>query len=72
MLRRKGYQRPSAGGETNVGQESSAGARWAALARGMPRPAAAVFDVIETIFPLAPLRPRLAALGLSWGWPTAS
>ena len=30
----------------------------------MPRPAAAVFDVIETIFPLAPLRPKLAALGL--------
>ena len=30
----------------------------------MPRPAAAVFDVIETLFPLAPLRPRLTALGL--------
>jgi 2-haloacid dehalogenase len=30
----------------------------------MARPAAAVFDVIETIFPLEPLRPRLAALGL--------
>ncbi|HYS79392.1 MAG TPA: haloacid dehalogenase type II [Anaeromyxobacteraceae bacterium] len=30
----------------------------------MPRPAAAVFDVIETLFPLAPLRPKLAALGL--------
>ncbi len=28
------------------------------------RPAAAVFDVIETIFPLEPLRPRLAALDL--------
>lgn len=33
------------------------------LAR-MARPGAAVFDVIETIFPLEPLRPRLAALGL--------
>ncbi len=33
----------------------------------MPRPAAAVFDVIETIFPLEPLRPRLATLGLSPG-----
>ncbi len=31
----------------------------------MPRPEAAVFDVIETIFPLEPLRPRLAALGLA-------
>lgn len=30
----------------------------------MVRPAAAVFDVIETIFPLEPLRPRLAALDL--------
>lgn len=30
----------------------------------MPRPAAVVFDVIETLFPLEPLRPRLAALGL--------
>ncbi len=30
----------------------------------MPRPEAAVFDVIETIFPLEPLRPRLAALDL--------
>jgi 2-haloacid dehalogenase len=30
----------------------------------MARPAAAVFDVIETIFPLEPLRPRLAALDL--------
>jgi 2-haloacid dehalogenase len=30
----------------------------------MPRPDAAVFDVIETIFPLEPLRPRLAALDL--------
>lgn len=30
----------------------------------MRRPAAAVFDVIETLFPLEPLRPRLAALGL--------
>ncbi len=31
------------------------------------RPLAAVFDVIETIFPLEPLRPRLAALGLAPG-----
>jgi 2-haloacid dehalogenase len=30
----------------------------------MARPDAAVFDVIETIFPLEPLRPRLAALDL--------
>jgi 2-haloacid dehalogenase len=30
----------------------------------MPHPAAAVFDVIETLFPLSPLRPKLAALGL--------
>ncbi len=30
----------------------------------MSRPDAAVFDVIETIFPLEPLRPRLAALDL--------
>jgi 2-haloacid dehalogenase len=30
----------------------------------MPRFEAAVFDVIETIFPLEPLRPRLAALDL--------
>lgn len=30
----------------------------------MPRPEAAVFDVIETIFPLETLRPRLAALDL--------
>lgn len=35
----------------------------AMLAR-MARPDAAVFDVIETIFPLEPLRPRLAALDL--------
>ncbi len=31
----------------------------------MSRPAAVVFDVIETLFPLDPLRPRLAALGLA-------
>jgi 2-haloacid dehalogenase len=31
------------------------------------RPLAAVFDVIETIFPLDPLRPLLAALGLAPG-----
>jgi 2-haloacid dehalogenase len=30
----------------------------------MPRPAAVVFDVIETLFPLEPLRSRLAAIGL--------
>ncbi len=34
------------------------------MLRAMPRPDAAVFDVIETIFPLEPLRPRLAALDL--------
>ncbi len=34
------------------------------MLRRMPRPEAAVFDVIETIFPLEPLRPRLAALDL--------
>lgn len=31
---------------------------------GMRRPDAVVFDVIETLFPLEPLRPRLAALDL--------
>lgn len=31
----------------------------------MARPAAIVFDVIETLFPLDPLRPRLVALGLA-------
>ncbi len=33
----------------------------------MSRPTTAVFDVIETIFSLEPLRPRLAALGLAPG-----
>jgi 2-haloacid dehalogenase len=33
----------------------------------MARPAAIVFDVIETLFPLDPLKPRLAALGLASG-----
>ncbi len=36
-----------------------------AMLASMPRLEAAVFDVIETIFPLEPLRPRLAALGLA-------
>ena len=31
----------------------------------MARPAAVIFDVIETLFPLEPLRPRLPALGLA-------
>lgn len=31
----------------------------------MRRPDAAVFEVLETIFPLEPLRPRLASLGLA-------
>jgi 2-haloacid dehalogenase len=31
----------------------------------MPRPAAVVFDVIETLFPLEPLRAKLASLGLA-------
>ncbi len=31
----------------------------------MARPAAVIFDVIETLFPLDPLRVRLAALGLA-------
>jgi 2-haloacid dehalogenase len=33
----------------------------------MTRPAAFVFDVIETLFPLDPLQPRLTALGLAAG-----
>ena len=34
---------------------------------GMPRPSAVVFDVIETLFPLEPLRAPLGALGLAPG-----
>jgi 2-haloacid dehalogenase len=37
------------------------------MSLGMARPAAIVFDVIETLFPLDPLKPRLAALGLAPG-----
>ena len=33
----------------------------------MPRPSAVVFDVIETLFPLEPLRAPLSALGLAPG-----
>jgi 2-haloacid dehalogenase len=33
----------------------------------MPPPAAVVFDVVETLFPLEPLRPRLVAAGLAAG-----